>query len=104
MDERMICSETELSLALRQLAEKIIIVPSKAKKLSRNADSTNGGTASDTTFDHYYVDMVNDTLDEIRAGRTAYIFNQRQIADVLCFEPKATFKYRDGAIAVRLPA
>lgn len=104
MDERMINTREELSIVLRKLAERVIIVPAKGKKLTRNSENTAGGTGSDTTLDHYYVELINDTLDAIRSGETAYIFNARQIADVKSFEPKAKFEFEDGAIAVSLAA
>ena len=104
MDDKMITSKAELSQALRRINDRIIIVPAKTKKLERYSGTTSGGTGSDTTLDHYYVEMINDTLDEIRAGEVAYIFNARQIADILCFEPRAEFTYEDEAIAVRLSA
>lgn len=104
MDDRMITTEAELSIALRTIADRIIIIPAKGKKLTRHADKTAGGTGSDTTLDHYYREMINDTLDAIRSGETAYIYNARQIADVKSFEPSAEFKFEDGAIAVSLAA
>ena len=104
MDDKTICTSTELSLALRKLADKVIIVPSRNKYLRRHSDETAGGNGKDTTQDYYYVGLINDTLREIRKGRTGYIFNARQIADVLSFEPKAEFSFENDAVAVRLPA
>ena len=100
----MITSREELSQTLRKINDRMIIVPTKTKHMERYSGTTSGGTGSDTTLDHYYVEMINDTLDEIRAGETAYIFNARQIADILCFEPNASFTYEDECIAVRLSA
>lgn len=45
------------------------------------------------TGDHYYRQLVNDTLEQIRAGNTAYIFDLWQMKDVIRFEPLASFKY-----------
>ena len=104
MDDRTICTSGELRQALRKIAEKIIIVPANTKFLSRHAAKTAGGAKSDTTLDHYYVEMINDTLRAIRKGGTGYIFNARQIADIKAFEPNAEFAFEDGAVAVRLAA
>ena len=45
------------------------------------------------TSDHYYRQLVNDTLDQIRLGNTAYIFDLWQMRDVIRFEPLASFEY-----------
>lgn len=104
MDDRTICSVTELSLALRTIADKIIIVPANGKYLKRTSQDVRGGKGQDTTLDYYYVQLINDTLREIRKGRTGYIFNARQIADIKAFEPSAQFTFEDDCVAVRLAA
>ena len=45
-----------------------------------------------------------DTLDEIRKGFTAYIFNLEQVAEVFRYEPKARIIYleKEDCFAVRL--
>lgn len=100
MDDKTICTSTELSLALRKLTDKVIIVPSRNKYLHRHSDKTGGGKGTDTTQDYYYVGLINDTLREIRKGRTGYIFNARQIADVLSFEPNAEFSFEDSSLVI----
>lgn len=102
--DRIINNKAELSSVLRKLAEKIVIIPAATNRMERHSVSVAGGTSGDTTLDHYYVEMINDTLDIIREGETAYIFNARQIADIKSFEPKAEFTFEDGVIAVRLAA
>ena len=104
MDDRTICSVTELSLALRTIADKIIIIPANGKYLKRTTQNVRGGKGQDTTLDYYYVQLINDTLREIRKGRTGYVFNARQIADIKAFEPSAEFSFEDDCVAVRLAA
>ena len=104
MDDRTICSVTELSLALRTIADKIIIIPANGKYLKRTSQNVRGGKGQDTTLDYYYVQLINDTLREIRKGRTGYVFNARQIADIKAFEPSAEFSFEDDCVAVRLAA
>lgn len=102
MDDRTICTSTELSIALRTLSERVIIIPANGKYLKRKSQDVSGGKAADTTQDYYYVSMINDVLRQIRKGLTGYIFNSRQIADIKAFEPNAQFAFEDGAVAVRL--
>ena len=84
MDDRTICSVTELSLALRTIADKIIIIPANGKYLKRTSQNVRGGKGSDTTLDYYYVQLINDTLK--------------------AFEPSAEFSFEDDCVAVRLAA
>ena len=62
---------------------------SKEKRLKRHvvtALGSHGITSDTTTLDGYYVGMINDSLSEIRKGRTAYLFSVGQIKDVMRFE------------------
>ena len=100
MVEFKIKSSDNLIEALRKVRGNVL--PSEEKFMRRYAAETPGGV-EETTLDDYYVDMINDTLREIRKGKVAYIFNFGQVIDILRYEPKARFQYEDGAIAVRLP-
>lgn len=99
MVEFKIKNKDNLIEALRKVRGNVL--PSEEKFMQRHPAETPGGV-EETTLDDYYVDMINDTLREIRKGEIAYIFNIGQIIDVLKYEPKAQFQYEDGAIAVSL--
>ncbi|MCM1333442.1 MAG: hypothetical protein NC084_06300 [Bacteroides sp.] len=52
------------------------------------------GVVYQETLYKYYVDLINDTLHEIRQkGHKAYVFDLFQIRDVVKYEPLATFRY-----------
>lgn len=102
MDDKTITTSAELSMVLRKMDDKVIIIPASGKFLKRYSHRVVGGVEEDTTLDYYYVLVVNDVLREIRKGRTGYIYNARQIADIKSFEPNAKFSFEDGAVAVRL--
>lgn len=60
-------------------------------------------TCDGDTLDKYYVNMINDTLSEIRKGKTAYLFHLSQIQEVMKFEDiDFTYNSNDGCFAVRL--
>lgn len=54
------------------------------------------------TLDHYYVSMINDTIQEIRKGKTAYIYSIKQLQDVMSYERNFTINYdaESGAIVL----
>lgn len=54
------------------------------------------GVVAQTTLYEYYVQLINDTLDLIRKGLTAYIFNFEQVADVFRYEPQAKITYLEN--------
>lgn len=74
---------------------------SKDEKLNRVC-SYNGATNDKvTTLDKYYVDLINDSVQELRNRRTAYIFNIHQLYDIVQFYGDFTAKYQgDGIIAL----
>lgn len=60
-------------------------------------------TCDGDTLDKYYVNMINDTLSEIRKGKTAYLFHLSQIQEVMKFEDvDFTYNSNDGCFVVRL--
>lgn len=60
-------------------------------------------TCDGDTLDKYYVGMINDTLSEIRKGKTAYLFHLSQIQEVMKFENiDFTYDVVGGNFAVRL--
>lgn len=91
---------------LRNYTESIISIQTPAspgKYLRRTTTKLGGGMVLDTEpLDAYYVQMINDTLKQIRHGRTAYLFRLVQVRDVLRFEPSAQFAVIDGIISVNL--
>lgn len=66
---------------------------SNKRKLTRSTLSENKGIRYEDTLDTYYVGLINDTLDEIRDGHSAYLFTFEQVQDVIKFEPTAQFTY-----------
>lgn len=71
-----------ISFNLRMKTDK-----SKDKRLIRRpTDNRNKMTCDGDTLDKYYVGMINDTLSEIRKGKTAYLFHLSQIQEVMKFE------------------
>lgn len=52
-----------------------------------------------TSLYQYYKRMINDSLDLIRKGQTAYLYTEEQIKDTLRFEPDIQIKYESDACA-----
>lgn len=61
---------------------------SSNKRLRRNYSNDNRCkmTCDGDTLDKYYVNMINDTLSQIRKGKIAYLFHLSQVQDVMKFE------------------
>ena len=57
-----------------------------------------------TSLDTYYVQMINDTLEQIRLGHRTYLYSIWQIQDVLRYEPHIQVRYISdaGAYEIRL--
>lgn len=71
--------------------------------IRRLIDDRHKMTCDGDTLDKYYVNMINDTLSEIRKGKTAYLFHLSQIQEVMKFEDiDFTYNSNDGCFAVRL--
>lgn len=91
---------------LRNYTESIIstqVPASPGKYLRRRVTSLGAGIVLDIEpLDAYYVQLINDTLKQIRHGKTAYLFRLAQVRDVLRFEPSAQFAVIDGIISVNL--
>ena len=68
-------------------------VPSKDKYLKRCATKSRYLTYVIPSTDFYYVQLINDTLKQIRKGRIAFIYTEEQIKDILRFEPTAKIWY-----------
>lgn len=56
-----------------------------------------------TTLSRYYKEMINDSLRLIRKGKTAYLYKEEQVRDVLRFEPNIQLRYESEAFCVSLP-
>ena len=80
---------------------EINVPKSKSKKLNRVC-SYNGATNDKiTTLDKYYVDLINDSIKELRKGKITYIFNIHQLYDIIKFCSDFTAQYQgDGIIAL----
>lgn len=50
----------------------------------------------------YYKSYIKDCLSEIRSGRTAYLYKEKQIACLLRFEPDINVTYQDGVFYITL--
>lgn len=68
-------------------------IPSKDKFLKRHAKQSCYLTYDIPSQDFYYVQLINDTLSEIRKGEIAYVFTEAQVKDILRFEPTALIWY-----------
>jgi len=76
---------------------------SKDKRMKRHVGrSKSVGLSSDnmTTLDDYYVGLINDSVFQIRKGKTAYVFSMGQIRDILRFEHGIRVRYLDGCYAI----
>lgn len=78
--------------------------PAPTRKIPKIYFRKAHGVVAQTTLYEYYVQLINDTLDEIRKGFTAYIFNFEQVEDVFRYEPNAKIVYleKEACFAVRL--
>lgn len=84
---------------------RAITQPSSASRITTASSIPRYSTRYDgESGDYYYRQMLNDTLDQIRMGRIAYIFDLWQMRDVIRFEPTASFDYlpESDSFAVRL--
>lgn len=101
-DFTLLDEETFESVILTDMRSRI--TPRAERKLSRNYYRNRGVVYDDgcDTLDTYYVKMINDTLDEIRHGRMAYIFSLEQVEEILSFEPLADVLLEDGVYYVNL--
>lgn len=101
-DFTLLDEETFESIILPDIRDRI--KPRPERKLSRNYYRNRGVVYEDgcDTLDAYYVKMINDTLDEIRHGRLAYIFTLEQVEEVLSFEPLADVMLEDGIYYISL--
>lgn len=71
--------------------------------LKRYAKKSCGITYDNDTTDSYYVELINDTLSQIRNFEPAYVFTLGQIRDVLKFEPDVTIsRYDDCCYEIQL--
>lgn len=48
-----------------------------------------------TPLHKYYVSFINDVLNNIRLGKTDYVFNLEQVKDILRYEPDIEVTYQD---------
>lgn len=55
------------------------------------------GVTYEDTLDTYYINLINDTLRQIRHRQTAYIFSLYHIRDIFRFEPDANVEYNEDA-------
>lgn len=55
-----------------------------------------------TSLDTYYVQMINDTLEQIRIGKAGYVYSLWQVQDVLRYEPQIQVRYIPDAGAYEI--
>lgn len=48
-----------------------------------------------TPLHKYYVSFINDVLNNIRLGKTDYVFNLEQVKDIIRYEPDIEVTYQD---------
>lgn len=72
------------------------------KRITPLASQNNTKKDSVYTLDHYYVGMINDTIQEIRKGKTAYLYSIKQLQDVMKYERRFVVDYdtESGAIVL----
>lgn len=77
----------------------------RRRYLTRFTVNVIGGVDDGLSLDAYYVQLINDTLRQIRKGHEAYIFSLDHVKDILRFEPNAQFEVLSdvGSIKVTLP-
>ena len=63
------------------------------KRLERKINRQSNGIKYEDTLDTYYVQMINDTLSEIKQGHKSYLFSFDHIKEILSFYPTAKFIY-----------
>lgn len=73
----------------------------KDKKLKRVANYHGAYNDRVTTLDDYYVNFINDSIGELRRGKTVYVFKLSQMWEIVRFCPDITATYQgDGIIAL----
>ena len=63
------------------------------KRLERKINRQSNGIKYEDTLDTYYVQMINDTLSEIKQGHKSYLFSFDHIKEILSFYPTTKFTY-----------
>lgn len=82
----------------------VVTDKSSEKRLKRvPIGNRNKMTCDGDTLDKYYVGMINDTLSQIRKGKTAYLFHLAQVKEIIRFEDiNVTYNADGGNFAVSL--
>ncbi len=59
-----------------------------------------------TSLDTYYIQMINDVLEQIRLHKAGYVYNLYQVQDILRYEPQIQIRYIPdaGAYEINLEA
>lgn len=84
------------------------IVSNKSKMSTRDyipkVIGSNTKLCSDKIYSlyQYYASMINDSLNQIRHNKTAYLYSEEQIKDILKYEPNINITYEDGAFCISL--
>lgn len=79
----------------------INVPKSKEKRLRRVCTYNRCSNDNVTTLDEYYVSFINDSIKELRKGKTVYVFQLRQMWEILRFVDNLTATYvGDGIIAL----
>jgi len=72
------------------------------QKLTCDTYTGMGVTTDIPTLNRYYIAFMNDVLNEIRHGRTSYVFNFQQVAELMKFEPNINVELLNGILCVNL--
>lgn len=80
------------------------VVSSKERRLRNPNISHNrrNGVVYQETQYHWYVQLINDVLHEIRHGNAAYVFKLEHVKEILRFEPNAKFNYLSDSDSIRV--
>lgn len=80
---------------------EINVPKSKERLLKRVCTYNRCSNDNVTTLDEYYVSFINDSIKELRKGKTVYVFQLRQMWEILRFVDNLNATYvGDGIIAL----
>lgn len=87
-----------MSVLVTNLKTFVPISTKETKLVRRNKYKPTGGTFGDVfTLDWFYVQLINDSLSELRKGHVAYVFSLHHIIDILRFERNIVVTYLPDA-------
>ena len=90
----IIDKQTLLDEAVTAIKENVVQSQNtKMKYISKGSKYTYNDNV--TPLHKYYVSFINDVLDNIRLGKTDYVFNLEQVKDIMRYEWNIEVTYQD---------